>query len=216
MANTFDYGQFWVDLIEDLQDPEFLSEFVEVSLDLMGQFQEYKLEEIKRIEEELKTHDGWTDCTGRTYRVHKRTVDCDVNGCAIHNPSFHPLSDAKQLMRSDKFWLIERVCKHGVGHPDPDSASFIAKQQGDTGIWVHGCDGCCQPRCYCGCKKSQHMGKPQGCLDHGFHEYSVDKPSKSVLSGWGPHVHQLTWADDGIGHAGMACISDGCDYYELD
>lgn len=31
---------------------------------------------------------------------------------------------------------MERICPHGVGHPDPDC--MYAKR--DT---VHGCDGCC-------------------------------------------------------------------------
>lgn len=31
--------------------------------------------------------------------------------------------------------LLERLCPHGVGHPDPDDRSADR---------VHGCDGCCQ------------------------------------------------------------------------
>lgn len=191
MGDTFDYGQFWEDLIVDLQDPEFFREYVDATLDLMNQFQEYKLEEIKRIEEERRTHDEWEDSSGRVYRVHKRNLNCELDGCAIHNPSYHPLSDAPQYMRDDKDFLIERVCKHGIGHPDPDSASFIAKTIGDSAIWVHGCDGCCNAN-----KAVQK------------------KALRKVESGWGPHVHQLSWADDGIGHSGMACVT--CDYVELD
>lgn len=34
-------------------------------------------------------------------------------------------------------------------------------------------EGCgCPPRCTCGCPRGSHMGKPQGCIPHGFHEYS--------------------------------------------
>ena len=33
----------------------------------------------------------------------------------------------------------ERVCPHGVGHPDPDR-----RHADDPG--VHGCDGCCAPK----------------------------------------------------------------------
>jgi hypothetical protein len=32
---------------------------------------------------------------------------------------------------------MERICPHGVGHPDPDDVFAT-----DT---VHGCDGCCTP-----------------------------------------------------------------------
>jgi hypothetical protein len=40
-----------------------------------------------------------------------------------------------QNWRGDRY-LIERICPHGVGHPDPDDLNP------DT---VHGCDGCCTP-----------------------------------------------------------------------
>lgn len=41
--------------------------------------------------------------------------------------------------------LIEHVCEHGVGHPDPASAAHEAARRGhDTDTWlIHGCDGCC-------------------------------------------------------------------------
>lgn len=38
--------------------------------------------------------------------------------------------------------LVERVCGHGVGHPDPDSVEAL----GDGGLLTHGCDGCCHGR----------------------------------------------------------------------
>jgi hypothetical protein len=34
---------------------------------------------------------------------------------------------------------MERICPHGVGHPDPDHV-FYTKRMTDT---IHGCDGCC-------------------------------------------------------------------------
>ena len=36
--------------------------------------------------------------------------------------------------------VVEHVCTHGVGHPDPASAEELA----DETLAVHGCDGCCQ------------------------------------------------------------------------
>lgn len=144
---TFD-DRFWVDLIEDLADPDFREAFYDNTVVFMSDYHEMMLEEEKAYESyedtQRKTHDEWKDSTGRRFWVHKRNLACDVDGCAIHNPSYHPLSDAKQYMRSDKSWLIERICDHGIGHPDPDSASFISKQEGNGSIWVHGCDGCCQ------------------------------------------------------------------------
>jgi len=45
-----------------------------------------------------------------------------------------------QHWRSDRA-IMERICPHGIGHPDPDEY----KLNGKSG-WaeaVHGCDGCC-------------------------------------------------------------------------
>jgi hypothetical protein len=44
--------------------------------------------------------------------------------------------------RSDR-GIFERICNHGIGHPDPDQFPYW-KEQGifDTEA-SHGCDGCC-------------------------------------------------------------------------
>lgn len=41
--------------------------------------------------------------------------------------------------------LLEWVCEHGVGHPDPLCARAVAKAlKQPEEVWqVHGCDGCC-------------------------------------------------------------------------
>jgi hypothetical protein len=39
--------------------------------------------------------------------------------------------------------LVERVCPHGVGHPDPASVARLAESTGGAHHGVHGCDGCC-------------------------------------------------------------------------
>lgn len=85
------------------------------------------------------THDKWTDCTGTEYWVHRWSLECR-NGCAIHAPSYHTTRDWPQLMRET--FLIERMCPHGIGHPDPDSVDFF-ERTGRDGWGVHGCDGCC-------------------------------------------------------------------------
>ena len=41
--------------------------------------------------------------------------------------------------------LTERVCPHGVGHPDPDSLRYLIRETGETSWSAHGCDGCCRP-----------------------------------------------------------------------
>lgn len=48
-----------------------------------------------------------------------------------------------------KAGLTERLCVHGIGHPDPDSVEFLASKEDDPadarwGWGVHGCDGCCR------------------------------------------------------------------------
>lgn len=194
------HDRFWEDLIMDLADPEFREAFYDNTVVFMQEFHEQKLEEEEAYSsyEEMRrrTHDEWKDATGRKFWVHKRTVNCDVDGCAIHNPSYHPLSDAKQFMREDKSWLIERICDHGIGHPDPDSASFIAKQEGNKSIWVHGCDGCCQEK--------EEKWPPT------YRDYQRDyvgepyTPGK-VKGGWGPHVHRFEYGDDDNGHSGSFC-----------
>lgn len=56
--------------------------------------------------------------------------------CPIHNPSNHHMVKWEQNWRPDKR-MIERICQHGIGHPDPDDINYDA---------VHGCDGCCMPK----------------------------------------------------------------------
>lgn len=62
---------------------------------------------------------------------------CVGKSCTIHNMSDHHMRSFPQHWRSDK-GIMERVCPHGVGHPDPDE--YRAKL---NGLGVHGCDGCC-------------------------------------------------------------------------
>lgn len=61
-------------------------------------------------------------------------ADCAGRPCTLHNRTDHHMRHWRQHWRSDRL-LMERICSHGVGHPDPDSFPGI-----DT---VHGCDGCC-------------------------------------------------------------------------
>lgn len=56
------------------------------------------------------------------------------------------MSDWPIFMRTDpmKYGLMERFCKHGIGHPDPDSLGYFQSMEGgDSGWGVHGCDRCC-------------------------------------------------------------------------
>lgn len=46
--------------------------------------------------------------------------------------------------RSDK-QVMERICHHGIGHPDPDDAAYN-ESIGMEWLNIHGCDGCCNDK----------------------------------------------------------------------
>jgi hypothetical protein len=76
--------------------------------------------------------------TGPPLIVHSPDV-CTGRHCCIHNPSEHPLNGSPLNWRGH---VMERVCGHGVGHPDPDDRAW-RRQTGRPTADVHGCDGCC-------------------------------------------------------------------------
>lgn len=69
--------------------------------------------------------------TGQRVLVHDEK-DC-VPPCPIHSPSDHVMRGFPTHWRFDRR-IMERICPHGIGHPDPDDR---------TEDGVHGCDGCC-------------------------------------------------------------------------
>jgi hypothetical protein len=75
---------------------------------------------------------------------HHTKAMCDGAPCPFHAPSLHAMIEEPMHLRETG--LIERLCKHGVGHPDPDSAAYWDRVYGhESGTWMmHGCDGCCQ------------------------------------------------------------------------
>jgi hypothetical protein len=76
--------------------------------------------------------------------VHDRAV-CAGHPCCVHNPTNHHMYGWRQHWRSDRA-LMERLCRHGVGHPDPDHLDYVRRSRGGDAAWaesVHGCDGCC-------------------------------------------------------------------------
>ena len=79
-------------------------------------------------------HDGeYVTGTGQKLRNVHKPSKCANEHCVIHRPSEHSMRAFPTHWREDRGFM-ERICPHGVGHPDPDDP--IA----DT---VHGCDGCC-------------------------------------------------------------------------
>lgn len=82
---------------------------------------------------------------GQVIEAHSRDL-CEPP-CAIHSPSNHRMASWRQHWRNDRS-LMERICEHGVGHPDPDHIARIRESRGRKAAnaeAVHGCDGCCGP-----------------------------------------------------------------------
>lgn len=59
---------------------------------------------------------------------------CAGDQCPIHRKTTHRMRSFPQNWRGDR-GIMERICPHGIGHPDPDDVM-------NTNT-VHGCDGCC-------------------------------------------------------------------------
>ena len=74
--------------------------------------------------------------------VHPAT-QCAGRACVVHNPSDHHMRTWRLHWRDDRI-LMERLCPHGVGHPDPDDLAYH-RSIGRSYVGVHGCDGCCRP-----------------------------------------------------------------------
>lgn len=77
--------------------------------------------------------------------VHPRSK-CRDRPCVIHNPTAHHMRRWFLLWRDDR-GIFERICPHGVGHPDPDQFGHW-KDIGHAENDVHGCcaNQCCIPK----------------------------------------------------------------------
>lgn len=80
--------------------------------------------------------------------------ECEGHHCPFHNPSDHALKDAPCNVRFDRpvynqglrqpvGYLTERLCEHGIGHPDPDSLAYLISRGAGEHEGTHGCCGCC-------------------------------------------------------------------------
>jgi hypothetical protein len=65
--------------------------------------------------------------------------------CPFDKPSDHKMVSWPMSIRLDSMsaGLVERICEHGVGHPDPDSAAYMNALYQQISFGLHGCDGCC-------------------------------------------------------------------------
>lgn len=71
--------------------------------------------------------------------------ECTLNDwCVIHRPN--PAWDFGRLYWRDDRRIMERVCRHGVGHPAIEQVQywFASMTALDAEVMgTHGCDGCC-------------------------------------------------------------------------
>lgn len=70
--------------------------------------------------------------------THKKE-QCRESFCTIHRNSPHHMVKWPQNWRADRH-IMERICPHEIGHPDPDDPKTEIESEA-----VHGCDGCCDP-----------------------------------------------------------------------
>lgn len=94
---------------------------------------------------ETVTYDFLHYADGGGVRVHP-AAKCAGETCCIHNPSDHPMREFPLYWRADRA-LMERICPHGTGHPDPDDLAYKKRSLGagyrNYAFGTHGCDGCC-------------------------------------------------------------------------
>jgi hypothetical protein len=65
---------------------------------------------------------------------------CAGTGCSRHHPSNHHMRAWPKVWR-EYYGYSDRMCSHGVGHPDPDDVVHL-QALGEVRT-EHTCDGCC-------------------------------------------------------------------------
>ena len=90
-------------------------------------------------------NDAADNVVAEMIHVHpERVCRDDPTPCCLHSPSRHHMVDWRMNWRGDE-GMMERICEHGVGHPDPDHVAYMErKNPGGLDGYAHGCDGCCK------------------------------------------------------------------------
>ena len=96
------------------------------------------------LEEENGFIDGYGQFVGN---LHPASACADRDSCVIHRQSDHNMRAFQLRWRTAQVYDIkpshfERICPHGIGHPDPDDMGYW-RSVGEESMGVHGCDGCC-------------------------------------------------------------------------
>lgn len=71
--------------------------------------------------------------TTETMNVDHDADTCTGPPCPVHHLTNHPMRALAQHWNASA-QEMERVCAHGIGHPDPDQNGWDH---------AHECDGCC-------------------------------------------------------------------------
>ena len=74
------------------------------------------------------------------HNVHDEGL-CAGRVCIVHNPTEHHMVEWQLHWRDDR-GIFERICEHGVGHPDPDQFEYW-REANKLYEAIHGCDMCC-------------------------------------------------------------------------
>ena len=74
--------------------------------------------------------------------VHSEVL-CEGRSCPVHSRTNHSMRVFPQNFREDT-GVMERLCTHGIGHPDPDGFPYM-EMTNNNWMKIHGCDGCCHP-----------------------------------------------------------------------
>lgn len=79
--------------------------------------------------------------SGRVLKNIHSPAKCFGRPCTIHNPTAHHMRDWHLHWRDDRK-IFERICEHGVGHPDLDQREYLASRNDN---FTHGCcwEACC-------------------------------------------------------------------------
>jgi hypothetical protein len=65
---------------------------------------------------------------------------CEGRGCSRDHPSAHHMQTWPLVWRR-YYGYCDRICPHGIGHPDPDDVVGLQSVGGASA--AHSCDGCC-------------------------------------------------------------------------
>lgn len=90
--------------------------------------------------DDVTKKETWDLGTGFLLMVHPR-LSCTGRHCTFHYPVHSHMNDWPSIWRGAR-GILERICEHGVGHPDPSQFDYWKEHHMEYQA-VHGCDGCC-------------------------------------------------------------------------